>query len=422
MSTSHHLMVLNSNLLPALYRFGCRYDAFPEGRKENDIMFLAKRKLLDGRVELTDVNGPGSLACLSVRFALEFDSADGDFRTVACKQIEHHMRLCVAATTGFETLVTIAASEPLLAEAACHLMAGTRANPVRHLASNSDLNCVDCGQRGELVAALLIMRARDVSSFAKRWMYVTEFMKALLPTLAYEMLKSTLPPHWRSGESNSFEETFKGYCMWFNHVIRIKDCDVINIRFLWKFITRGAMIVCANNQRGIDIVLPICDRSKSLSRHNVTAVLIQVKNDKAFQHRIENTAFNLMDPFDIGLVSDGDIPLPIIRMVFALASEKPGVFFPPSRGPGEFTAFDVWCAGLSSETFKGIGDDLTSYHALLQRTIQYHDVYDLKETKDRGMDTGTRNARASLRRRMEPLGDEGDAHNSCHIPQEVDHS
>jgi hypothetical protein len=344
-------------------------------------------------------------------------------RSVARKQIERHMRLCVAVTTGFEVLVTIAGSEPLLAEAARELMSSTHANPVRHLANNSDLNCVDRGRRGELVAALLIMRARDASSGATKWVYVTDFIKALLPAPAYEMLKNAAPPHWRPGESNPFERTFKGYGMWFNHVVRTRNYDMINIRSLWKFITRGAMVMCANNQRGVDIVLPVCNPSRKLSRHNVTAILIQVKNDKAFQHHIDKALFDTMDPFRVGLFSDGDSPLPVIRMVFALASNQCSVFFPavPERRShhGRLTAYDVWCAGLSPETFRDIGDDLTSYHALLQRSLQPHDVYDLKKTKDGFLDEPMRRARGSLRRRMEPLVDTGDEHNYNHVRKEA---
>ena len=385
-------------------------------------MIFAKQKLLDGQSELTALNGPGSLACLLVRFALEFDLANADSRTVARKQIERHMRLCIAATTGFDTLVTVAGSEPLLAQAAQELMNGTNASPVRLLANNSDLNCVDRGQRGELVAALLIMQARDASSMNRRWVYVTEFMKALLPASVYEMLKKSLPSHSRSDENNPFEETFKGYGMWFNHVIRTRNYDMINIQSLWKFITRGAMVMCANNQRGVDIVLPVCKTNRKLSSHNVTAILIQVKNDKAFRHVIKKTLFDAMDPFDVGLFSDGDTPLPVIRMVFALAAEQPGVSFPdiPERGnhTERFTAYDVWCAGLSPETFKDIGDDLSSYQALLHRSLQSHDVYDLKETKDQYMDEATRSARGSLRRRMEPLADTRDEHNYSHLAPE----
>jgi hypothetical protein len=72
---------------------------------------------------------------------------------------------------------------------------------------------------------------------------------------------------------------------------------------------------------------------------------------------------------------------------------------------GRFTAYDVWCVGLSPETFKDIGDDLTSYHALLQRSLQPHDVYDLKETKDGFLDEPTRRARGSrvMKKKVEYL-------------------
>jgi hypothetical protein len=203
---------------------------------------------------------------------------------------------------------------------------------------------------------------------------------------------------------------------------------MINIKSLWKFITRGAMVMCANNQRGVDIVLPVCDTNRNLSPHSVTAILIQVKNDKSFQHNITKALFDLMDPFDVGLFSRGDTVtserLPVIRMVFALAAEQPGVSFrdiPERRNHSEaFTAYDVWCAGLSPETFKDIGDDLTSYQALLQRSLQCHDVYDLREAKDQYMDDATRSARGSLRRRMEPLADPRDEHNSSHLSQDAE--
>ena len=102
---------------------------------ENELLEFVKRKLLDGKLQLERGDSPGSLACLSVRFALEFN-AGPKFHDVACKQIERHMRLCLAATTGCE-------KEPLLAEAASEIMHDSMTNPVRHLANHSDLNCVD---------------------------------------------------------------------------------------------------------------------------------------------------------------------------------------------------------------------------------------------------------------------------------------
>jgi hypothetical protein len=87
-----------------------------------------------------------------------------NFREVACKQVKRHMRLCLAATTVCETFITFSGSEPLLAEAASELMHDSMVNLVCHLANHSDLHCVDHGQRGELVAALILMQARDKAS------------------------------------------------------------------------------------------------------------------------------------------------------------------------------------------------------------------------------------------------------------------
>lgn len=113
-------------------------------------MTFAKSKLLNGPTRLDDVKGDGSLACLSTRFALDFNLADKSGREMAHTQIERHMRLCIAATADLGKLSTITGSEKYLAEAARELMSGV--GTVRYLAKNASLDGVDRGQRGELVA------------------------------------------------------------------------------------------------------------------------------------------------------------------------------------------------------------------------------------------------------------------------------
>ncbi len=101
---------------------------------------FATQKLLGG---YEDINANAddashvdrSLACLSVRFPLEFDFSDPNARSLVRKQIEHHMRLCTIATSGLEVLFSTVGSEPLLAEAAAMAMAAvntTRCGPARH--------------------------------------------------------------------------------------------------------------------------------------------------------------------------------------------------------------------------------------------------------------------------------------------------
>jgi hypothetical protein len=176
-----------STLLPASGRFGVYHDQL---RDKEELFKFVKEKLLDGKRQLEEKDDSGSLACLSMRFALEFDMAT-NFREVACKQVERHMQLCLATTTGCETLITFSGSKPLLAKAASQLMHHSMVNPVCHLANHPDLHCVNCGQRGELMAVLIIMQACDMAQSMERmrWVSVSTFMEALLTETKYKALE-----------------------------------------------------------------------------------------------------------------------------------------------------------------------------------------------------------------------------------------
>ncbi|KAF8492187.1 hypothetical protein F5888DRAFT_1619276, partial [Russula emetica] len=405
--------------------FASIYDAEEiKYRSKMDLMDLAKGKLLDGPNTLGN-NRSGSLACLSVRFALEFNM-DGTSGDVARTQVERHMRLCLAATAGRDTLVTLAGSEPILAEAAYELMKGTQSNPVHHLAHHLDLNCVDRGRRGELVAALLIMRACDAAraaSSGQRWVPVDVFMQELLPPAKYDILKGSFPRFYREKEKQELAATFKDYGIWFNHVIKVEKGKMFSADHLWKFITRGAMILCSNNQEGVDIVIPICHTKEALSRRSVTAILVQVKNSETYQLKIDKTLFDNMNPIKLGLFPDKVDPVdpkPVIRIVFALAAIDAGVDFPEARQRDhhrhdEFTAFDVWCAGLGDKAFKHIDGDLGSYRLLLERSLRPHDAFKLQDGGKGPEHDETRRLRGSLRRRMAPLTTDDDAHHAIHL-------
>ena len=120
---------------------------------------------------------------------------------------------------------------------------------------------------------------------------------------------------------------------------------------------------------------------------------------------------------------DSDVtPKPVIRMVFALASDEAGVAFPEAREremhySDPFTAFDVWLAGLSTAAFKHVGEDSASYRLLLDRSLEPHDAFDLKD--DGEVDDETRACRGTVRRRMAPLTSTEAAHEKIHIQREV---
>jgi len=207
--------------------------------------------------------------------------------------------------------------------------------------------------------------------------------------------------------------------MWFNHVIRIQNASLIGAEHLWSFITRGAMVVCVHNHVGVDIIIPLCLKTGSLSRKTISAILIQVKNASKYGKKVDTKLFDALCPFRVGLFDDNDedsTPRPVIRMVFALASKESDIDFPKvDESCNEFTAFDIWCAGLSC--FPVVGkDDLASYQILLERSLRPHDAFDLGElVKDQYLDDETRQVRGLRRRRIAALTMDHDEHRMLHL-------
>ncbi|KAI9454622.1 hypothetical protein F5148DRAFT_424620 [Russula earlei] len=447
--------------------FGSYRDSLPAAHR-NDVRVIgyAKQKLLCGPTVLNN-NPNGVLACLSVRFALTFNM-DVSARDVSFAQVERHMRLCIAATVGLEKLVTMAGSEPLLAEAAYDLMKETEMNAVRHLANHSDLNCVDRGRRGELVATLLIMQAFDAARAIrkKRWVTVVDFMKALLPESNYEALLRSMPTSWPESHEKQmpFKKVFEDYGLWFNHVIKVESKRMISKDHLWKFVTRGAMILCATNQEGIDIVLPVFHTGRKLGPDSMTAVVIQVKNARDHKTTLNESLFDAMDSVvksaifstsSVDSESTNQVPSkrkptepagpspskktkgnvtpapkvvtpklanedmkPVIRLVLALASPKSAVVFrerPLIKNDFDgFTAFDIWLAGLDRETFNQLQDaDTEPYKILLERSLMPHDAFKLVDDPTTGKET--KKARETRRQMMAPLILPDDNYNNIHL-------
>ncbi|KAF8806799.1 hypothetical protein BYT27DRAFT_6608899 [Phlegmacium glaucopus] len=300
----------------------------------------------------------GLAACLSVRLALEFNPISTEVRARELEQVEKYMRVCLVVYGNFETAMTVSPSEPILAEAARSLM---KDNPTfdvpRSLLEQLEKPGLDNGDRGELIAELLLILASDAAYHKKarlpntgdqtneslknievepttsRAVSLELFIRELLAKEQHDQILNVKPAKSRTCTEGqqSFGATFNESKVYFNHFIKINDPNVINRDFLWRLIARGAAVRCANCQRGVDIVIPFMYCAGKLSRINVSAIFIQVKNDAAFTTKPNFILFDLMNPFSPRFFDMDEEPLPVLRMVFALASRSPAIEVIPPK-------------------------------------------------------------------------------------------
>ena len=343
-----------------------------------------------------------------MRLGLDFNATSWLDRHAERTQVERHMRICLAATDGFRMMVTISPSEPLLAEASSMVMRtclGVAEAPGALLNHIND-SYLNAGSRGEVVGALLLLLARDQAidrnrrkppmntdlkhdGFSQgRIVTMLDFLDALVPPSSQPYVRKQKPIRCSAGykPSTLLEDAFDQANIYFNHFIKVHDFKMVDRKYLWHLFCRGAAVICANNQRGIDIIVPTI-MGTVLRPECIGGILIQIKNDVRFTDTLSKTLFDMMDPFEVNLFSKDDAraPLPpVLRIVFALASERSGVVArtPPARrssrlnSQDKFTAYDLWIAGISSRSFGVILDETCEqYKLLLHRTRNIFDGY-----------------------------------------------
>ncbi|KAM6501250.1 hypothetical protein JOM56_004264, partial [Amanita muscaria] len=375
---------------------------------QKSIVYYAGEKLLGG-ASYASLSSEKSLmpfrsACMAVRLALEFNATTLESQNRERTQVEKHMRVCLVMNPGFETAVTIAPSEPLLAQAAYLLMRDREVFDLpRELREELQKPGLSKGDRGELICLVLLLIARDVAVQEKdsAAIGVLFFMEKLLASQWSSTVFDSKPARCRTNTEDQlpFSEVFAKSKIYFNHFVKVHDFKVIHQAFLWRLIARGAAVLCADNQGGIDVLLPFLYLDDKLGRDNVSGIFIQVKNDGTFSSTPNLFLFDAMNPYFLGFFDmDEQKPVPIIRMVFALASSESCVKAGKERARPcpAYTTYDFWCAGTTAETFSVVrpGDEQV-YSDLLKLCRLFPSVYEVDTKIDsaksarRNMNPGT---------------------------------
>jgi len=242
------------------------------------------------------------------------------------------------------------------------------------------------GDRGEFLALLLLTLARDRAvgppdpfgrpTSGRRWVG--------LPSFLYGHLFRTQPSPSLQVDQQSISalETLKADFpraqLHFNHFVKVHEHKAIDLTSLLLLKGRGAGVLCANNQAGIDAVNIFLCNGTTLIRNNAGLILQQIKNDSKFTDQPEQKLFDAMDPYSLRILDANQPAVPLIKIVFALAAKKPRLDVVRYEPTEDYDAivYEIWCAGLSPDILGPISDQQASlWDALLNASYGWRELY-----------------------------------------------
>ncbi|KAF8336008.1 hypothetical protein F5887DRAFT_1063318 [Amanita rubescens] len=365
--------------------FGSRYYAGDFSVRE-DIMIFAVAKLLNADPYKGDFTVDQMLACLSRRLPIQINPTNYVSQAAERKQVEAHMRVCLDIDVVFDSMETVASSEPLLSEAAYSIMARESFDPVKAFKSVLEGFAVHKGDHGEFIALLLLTLARDQAVGPPvKWRTHPECRFFDFASFVHGYLFSKSPS--ASGLEN-LQHEFPDAKMHFNHFIKLLDFKSVDKKCLF-----------GSNDPRCWLTVFLKSGTK-LAIDNLGLILYRISNDPHYTHIPEPKLFESMNPYDVGILKEGDAPVPVIRIIFALAAQTPSLHVIRHDPSPAYNAvvYDIWSAGLSSDFLKPIDPQTTDiWNDLLQASYSWKDIYKAAADEE-------------LRRSMKPGADDEDGH------------
>jgi hypothetical protein len=188
---------------------------------------------------------------MSVRLTLEFNGKTLRAQDIERMLVEKHMCIWLSVDPGFETAITIAPSEPLLAEVSYLLMQSPAFDLPHSLLTELELPGLDKGSCGELIVMTLCLEARDTAAkrLQSRVIPVNDFIRELLAETSHEDILGSKPIIARTcDEANkTFEDTFCNSGIYFNHFIKQSELPLAS-NCLWSCCSMHRLSVwCGHN-------------------------------------------------------------------------------------------------------------------------------------------------------------------------------
>ena len=333
------------------------------------IISLAMAKLNPTR----DFHGDefAQFTCLAIHIGLDFDASREIGHTTEIKLVESYMRIVFAVPTHHEYMRTGTPSEPILAEAAAHLLNGVDHLPLEELAPRAlnrafERGFLARGERGKMVACLLWTLAHDKVAEKEashdnvkfhKPIHVLDFLCSLFHEDYWDVILDVRPVGNPSGPPLS--EAFESAYINFSHFMDAVDGSIDFKKVYWLLL-RGAALSCERNQQSIDFLAPILfgsPDSTSLSRSSTSVLQAQVKNR-------DGTKWVFVDPM---VKSDH----PVLSIVHEFGSWEDVIECAPYiKDPDEFDEchYQIISYGCSSNVFGVVPKTMNEVYPMLLRS------------------------------------------------------
>jgi len=294
------------------------------------------------------------------------------------------MRVCLKIDAAFETMTTTSSSEPILSEAAYFVMQRGSLNAPKALKSVMEGFSISKGDRGEFLVLLLLILARDATVGppdelgrpvrGKRWFGLADFLYGQF--FQKQKGSSRLVDAKSLRALRMLPKDFPNAHLHFSHFVKVHEYRAIDIDSLLLLQGRGAAVLCANNQTAIDCINVFLKDGTKLVRENAGLAFCQVKNDPKFS--MKPKTFAAMDPYELGVLEDGDPAVPLIKIVFALAAKTASLNVVRRAPTNDYPAvvYEIWCAGLSPDILEPIiAQETGIWDSLLQASYGWKELY-----------------------------------------------
>ncbi|KAH9046307.1 hypothetical protein EDB84DRAFT_1265284, partial [Lactarius hengduanensis] len=423
--------------------WGTLYDCGGEGSRETILEFAVAKLLCGQGGHSRRFTNDHECAVLSQRLALDINGTTNGFTRIydvvdkEQLQISNFMRVCLSIPRHFVAVRSVAASEPILSEAASFIMMrNPNFNLPDALINVLEPYAINHGDRGELLVAAFFTRARDL--YARQIHHelfpykptrfcpifsVKDLLSNLFHPKHFITMLGSLPSVCRADfPSQKFGDVFGKTKIHFNHMIRpFFERDGIDRSYLVSIMARGAAVFGNNYQTGFDMVYPYLYDTSDLVISKVGFIVVQVMNC-ADNLTPDASLFTNMDPFLCGLVSKDDRPgftVPIIRIVFALGKGEPsfkrmtynslgqGTATFDVNGQPQFTSYDFWCSGIGPDLLQPVDEDKTKWVTLLDKTDRWNRMFSTSTAPD-------------VRRSLYPGGGDNEDHYGAWMMSETD--